>query len=142
MSEFTPRPIAPTDRVLKTNDDAGAAIDARQPFRNANGTFYALEWTPERPGTIGQLPAQWAARLGAVLAACGRVYVVYSYATPIAWTVAPAVGTGPRGPVTLPNVRYSPTTDRHQWAAARADYARWETIDGADIPPVTHRPAH
>ena len=46
----------------------------------------------------------------------GALYVVRSYGTPIAWA-------GPGELLTVPDVRYSVTTGRHQNIARRADYS-------------------
>lgn len=53
------------------------------------------------------LPQDWVLRLRFDHFGVGINYVVYSYATPIAWRRADAVWV-------VPNVKYSPVTSRHQ----------------------------
>lgn len=60
--------------------------------------------------TTGDLPAEWREKLDS---ASRPLYVVFSYATPIAWVDAD-------GAVTIPPVRYSLTTTGHQNLTARA----------------------
>lgn len=87
------------------------AIHYGETFSNSTGSLrgdYAY-WYP----STGRLPRGWVERLRAdydVARAEGSMfYVVYSYATPIAW--------GREGDLlTVPDVRYSVTTSRHQSA--------------------------
>lgn len=60
----------------------------------------------------GQLPAEFDDKLSASFDD-GPVFVVFSYATPIAWITAD-------GTMTVPDTRYSVTTTRHQSAARMA----------------------
>ncbi|URG17465.1 hypothetical protein Mbo2_095 [Rhodococcus phage Mbo2] len=174
MSTWTTHRTAEGIRQIPSNGDAAAAIDARQDFRTRAGNFTGqlldtatvVDARPVlgggpgirghvagRPETdirilsTGELPAAWAERLAADITEHGRVFVVRSYLTVIAWTVAPPVEPGrtdaaEAGRVILPNVRYSPTTDRHQWAVAEARGARWESLPGVQAATVPHRPAH
>lgn len=57
----------------------------------------------------GRLPQEWAQRLNDTQ----PTYVITSYGTPIAWVDA-------AGRVTIPDVKYSTSTTRHQGIAARA----------------------
>lgn len=60
--------------------------------------------------STGRLPEEYKACLRAVQ---GPVYVIYSYATPIAWTRIPPQGDDK--PVwQIPDVTYSATTNDHQ----------------------------
>lgn len=93
--------------------DAGDAIRRRETFTAGDGSLTG--------GTLGRLPVH-AARLPAdvfaafdAAASSGPLYVVASYGTPITWA-------GPGEPLTVPDVRYSVTTSRHQGIARRADY--------------------
>ena len=105
MTTRTARPIRTTVA------DAHIAIAARQAFI---ADSMSAEWTtsPFRPGDDlafeerGQLMADTRDAEGQ------QLYVVYSYATPIAWVL-------PNGTVRFPAVRYSMTTSRHQGQAAR-----------------------
>lgn len=89
--------------VRVANRDAGKHIVARQPFtgHNLSAQIYQLGSVP-----TGRLDPVHAATLR-VDAATGPVYVVFSYATPIAWW-APETGWA------VPDARYSVTTSRHQ----------------------------
>ena len=59
---------------------------------------------------VGQLPDDYARRLLVDVRNYGPVFVVFSYATPIAWIDA-------NGDATIPDVKYSVTTTRHQHTA-------------------------
>jgi len=92
------------------------AIRNRQPFDagNLRGTTYVLSY--------GVLPDNWRADLRERERHIS--YVVYSYATPIAWYDTE------RGEWTVPNVKYSITTSAHQ---ANVDSAlRWLTTPNPD----------
>lgn len=69
----------------------------------------------------GKLPPEWSAQFKAVP---GPVYVVWSYATPIAWHAASGVNDW-----MMPDVRYSNTTSHHQSLARQAATLRGERID-------------
>jgi hypothetical protein len=88
--------------------DAHREIAARHPFHNSTGSLRGEVTVPHKTwiGT-GHLPREYR---GAVLAAD---YVVFSYATPIGWHV-PGQGW------TVPDVKYSVTTSRHQGQVRRA----------------------
>ena len=79
------------------NRDCGALVARREPFTGSNlrggprGIFGSFGWMPH------ELREQFQEDR--------PDYVVWSYATPIAWH-------GRRG-WTVPDVRYSPTTSRH-----------------------------
>ncbi len=84
--------------------EAWIAIRHRQAF-----TTHGALWG--RPGPApraygGYLPAEYRAE------AREAVYVVYSYSTPIGWE-------NPDGTVTIPDVKYSVTTSKHQTQARR-----------------------
>lgn len=86
--------------VHRDRDRMRTACNDGTPWSNAGRTFYG------RPGpatTTGCLPSEYR---DAVRAAR---YVVFSYRTPIAWLT----DTG----WTVPDVRYSRTTSRHQSVA-------------------------
>ena len=93
-------------RRLTTRGIATAeAIAAREPF-TTSGSMLAgdLRWRG-----AGRLPRNWAE----TFYGDAPDYVVYSYATPIAWH-------GARG-WTVPPVKYSLTTTRHQGNLYRLD---------------------
>jgi hypothetical protein len=76
------------------------------------------EWISRHPSgalvaPTGQLPPHLADTLGELLNEKGRLYVVYSYGTPIAWGVG-------LGPLVVPTHYYSVTTSKHQGIARRA----------------------
>jgi hypothetical protein len=76
----------------------------REDFRT--GGSMRGEVTPFGAGSLGMLPAQYAD------SARAADYVVYSYATPIAWHAA--------GEWVMPEVRYSVTTSKQQGRIATA----------------------
>lgn len=76
----------------------------RQDF-NCNNTLKG-ETLPHRL-FAGRLPAEWSGCFWSAMDA-NDIYVVYSYGTPIAWYA--------NGIWTMPDVRYSVTTSRHQSA--------------------------
>ena len=79
------------------NRDCGTLVARREPFTGSN-----LQGGPRGTvGSFGYLPGEWRDQF----VADRPDYVVWSYATPIAWH-------GHRGWV-VPPVRYSPTTSRH-----------------------------
>jgi len=93
------------------------AIARREPFQG-HGSIRG-KWVTGMLGYMengapasGQLPKEHRAQLRADLNTHGRVYVVWSYATPIAWTT-------PDGETRVPDVKYSVTTSRHQGYARR-----------------------
>ena len=89
------------------NNKAHAAIRLREDFQGSNLRGGATKWLPR----VGALPSAQVRTLTAdhaLARALGEeLYVVYSYATPIAW-FAPSFGW------VVPDVRYSQTTGRHQ----------------------------
>lgn len=98
-----------------TNKQAVDAIRAKAPFSNATGSFRG-QWGMSNPGT-----PYWRFRenpASAEFYICGkkwgeRMYVVFSYDTPIAWH-APTVGW------VIPKIKYSQTTGRHQSRVSEA----------------------
>lgn len=90
------------------NKDAGRLIAAREPFQGSN--FAGRN--ESHLGPTGRLDhserKRYEAALRDVADAGTRLYVVYSYATPIAWT--PATG---RANWHVTTTRYSVSTSRH-----------------------------
>lgn len=85
------------------NRDCAPLVARREPFTGSN-----LRGGPRGTvGSFGLLPVEWRR----VYQEDDPDYVVWSYATPIAWH-------GRRG-WTVPPVRYSPTTSRHLSHATR-----------------------
>lgn len=84
-----------------SNRQARQKIIDMQDFASHTGNFCGW-WGGD--GTFGRLPQQWRDRFPSRVSEC---YVVYSYRTPIAWWDAT---TG----WVIPDVKYSPTTSRHQ----------------------------
>ena len=90
--------------------NAAGLIAARQPFTTSG----SLRGGP--PGhwpEHGRLPADHGSALMDSVVAGAVEYIVYSYGTPIAWH---RTDTG----WTVPDVRYSATTSRHQGAVRQA----------------------
>lgn len=90
-----------------------ALLSQRVECKNSNGS---VRGTRDFSG-VGRLPSEYVEMIRAALDA-GRVrYVVYSYATPIAWVEAGVTGE----PVWIvPDTRYSVTTSKHQGMARLA----------------------
>lgn len=86
-----------------TNRNARQKIIDQKPFQSNTGNFHG-SWGGN--GTTGWLPEPWRSKFLAAISATGT-YVVLSYDTPIAWWDAT---TG----WVIPDVKYSPTTSRHQ----------------------------
>lgn len=95
-------------KPIRTNQrDARGLMAQRTAFIASALTAetHPYHWTP----MTGRLPREWRERLTAdIEAALGRggVYIVWSYGTPIAWVVGDVV--------TIPDVKYSVTTSKHQ----------------------------
>lgn len=100
--------MATTTRTTTRN--AAGPISRRQPFTTSGALRGGApgSW-PEH----GRLPAGHKAALVDSVAAGTVDYVVWSYGTPIAWH---RTDTG----WTIPDVRYSATTSRHQGEVRRA----------------------
>lgn len=86
-----------------SNHQARQKIIDMQDFASHTGNFSGM-WGGK--GTTGRLPEPWRSKFLAAISASGT-YVVLSYDTPIAWWDAT---TG----WVIPDVKYSPTTSRHQ----------------------------
>lgn len=89
------------------------AIAERRPF-----VAGAMRGERGGPSSYGRLSRPWSTRLREADRAHRVTFVVYSYATPIAWWES---GSDPR--LVVPDDTYSRTTNRHQgyvWAALRA----------------------
>lgn len=113
-----------TARINRSNarDTLAGMRDARNDSGTLRGRWHVLEdgtathWVAcnarivvHRSGDTPRLSPRFTCELEAQLEEdvrrCGAVYVVYSYATPIAWTDGVTW--------TRPDVTYSPTTTRH-----------------------------
>lgn len=98
-----------TTKTKATNrHNAGARAKALLPF-TAGGNAYGKPNFRGGPneGTTGQLPTEWRERF--YTDADEVDYVVYSYATPIAWHTV-------FGQWVIPPVKYSMSTSHHQSA--------------------------
>lgn len=89
--------------TVSIRSDAHRLLLARAPFRS-HGALRAHDFPLS--GT-GRMPAEWVAAYRRDCDDPGISYVVYSYATPIAWVRADGVSV-------VPDVGYSATTTRHQ----------------------------
>ena len=95
--------------------DVPALVSSREPFEGNSMSAQHVKAHPKGydVGYTGHLPKAEEGRYQDDLRAAGKLYVVYSYATPIAW--------GPLdGPLYVPDVRYSVTTSKHQGIVRRA----------------------
>lgn len=94
------------------NSEASAKMAHREEFRNSTGSLHGggESYTPDR----GYMPAEAYEALRQAFVP--GTYVVFSYDTPIAWAVPGA------GLLTVPDVRYSNTTSRHQSACVHGNY--------------------
>lgn len=95
-----------------TNTQASAKMAARKPFRNSTGSLWGepRNLLPDR----GYMPgAAWDLLREQFVPG---TYVVFSYATPIAWATPGAAL------LTVPDVRYSNTTTQHQGACLHGSY--------------------
>lgn len=95
-------------RISSRSHCVGPVLSQREPFTTSG----ALSAVGHAPSATGRLPAEWSAAYRADACDPGVVYVVLSYATPIAWVRAD-------GQVIVPNETYSITTTRHQSVVRR-----------------------
>jgi len=86
------------------------ALKNRQPVKTS-GAMRAVSNRPDCVPTVGRLSDAEVIALRADVAKYGVTYVVYSYATPIAWVRGD-------GSVHLVAQKFSPTTSKHQSVAA------------------------
>lgn len=102
--------------VRTTIRAAGDSIRRRETFVAGDGSLTAEYLHGAGPLSWGRAPDAVTAAIREARARCAELplYVVLSYGTPIAYAV-----TG--SPLTVPDVRYSVTTSRHQGIARRAD---------------------
>ena len=96
--------------IKTSNNDAGQYISNQINFIGSNfvGIVQAPDHSPDDYRTYGQLDTNNIALLNSD----HPTYIVYSYATPIAWY-------GING-WNLPSIKYSPTTSKHQSIVRRA----------------------
>ena len=93
--------------------DATNLIARHEPFQSHTGSFSALYATVGNVSTLGALPDRYRVEIAAAFKRAGRnLYVVRSYRTPIAWWDGTEW--------TIPDVRYSVTTSKHQSLVRRA----------------------
>lgn len=93
-----------------TNHECHALIHERKPFVNAQGSLSGRIEYPGGVMSIGKLPDEWRAELLKAFSQGEHVYVVFSYATPIAWAIST---NGVYGEWIKPPVKYSSTTSNH-----------------------------
>lgn len=111
-----PSTVKPT-RVRIT--DAADSIRRRESFVAGDGSLSGRDALYMIGATTGRLPNALRTELRAAFDRHRQaLYVVWSYGTPIAWAA-------PGEPLTVPAVRYSVTTSRHQGIARRADTAHY-----------------
>lgn len=115
-----------------SNDECSYAMHRREEFTNKTGSLTG-RWLGSGSAAkfvgLGHLPTSYGDELSSILR---RVYVVYSYDTPIAWA--------PEGEIlVVPNVRYSVTTSQHQAGCLKAHrgFARGEDGTYGAIDPIT-----
>lgn len=89
-----------------TNRQVPQFVASRSDFTSNSGKAARYDYLPE----TGRLPQEWVQQLRIAVDtarnAGEKVYVVHSYATPVAWCFA--------GQWTIPAVKYSQTTGRFQ----------------------------
>lgn len=98
----------PTVRI--TLPSVPVHVARRLPF-DCNGTLRGISGAYEG---MGKLPEHWHSRFITAGHADDKFFV-YSYRTPIAWFA--------NGEWTVPGVKYSPTTSRHQTQVRRGIHA-------------------
>lgn len=106
-------------RKLKRNNEATQAIRDREDFFNRSGSLWGA-WLHRLP-TMGEAPDSVREAMAEAWEGGGRqsIFVVFSYRTPIAWaTEGDAL-------LTVPRVRYSNTTSRHQSLAQGGIMGEW-----------------
>lgn len=90
-----------------TTRTAAPAIAARQPF-TTSGALVGEFLTAGSASRLGRLPDAHRVTWRKAVKTHGRdLYVVWSYGTPIGWA-------GPGEALTIPEVKYSSTTTKHQ----------------------------
>ncbi|GAA4935822.1 hypothetical protein GCM10023224_15760 [Streptomonospora halophila] len=89
--------------LASIRNDARRLLSAREPFRS-HGALRADDFPRSE---TGRMPPEWVAAYRSDRDEPGISYVVYSYATPIAWVRCD-------GEYVVPDVGYSVTTTRHQ----------------------------
>lgn len=96
--------------AVKTGRNASQEIadacDARQPWKNNGGSMRGVPMSPYASPSYGMMPEDEREVLIALVRTGDLDYVIYSYATPIAWHA--------NGEWTKSSSRYSPTTSQHQ----------------------------
>ena len=102
-------------RMLMTVTKGAPDIEKRFAVVSRTGTFRA-DRSLVCPGHTGRLPARFHDAYRAAHGGEIPPYVVWSYATPIGWTVG--------AELLVPLVDYSPTTTRHQRVIASTPGAR------------------
>lgn len=95
-------------------------IGARKDFQGSN---LRGEANPSYVNA-GRLPEAWANELRTADRNGEVAYVVYSYATPIAWVLT-------TGEVIMPDVKYSPSTSNHQSVTRKGFNWNVDRIDPA-----------
>lgn len=124
-------------KIRTTVSGAQAPVRLRADFTTHGALFGGWERPTKYGASTGRLawsPAgkEYAADLDRALAA-GPVFVVYSYGTPIAWFTE-ADGW------TIPDVKYSVTTSRHQSSVRRGATLSGHKINGHAPLPYDARP--
>lgn len=94
--------------------EAGDAIRRRETFVAGDGSLTAEYLHGAGPLAWGRAPDNVTNGIREARGESAPLYVVLSYGTPIAWA-------GPGEALTVPDVRYSVTTSKHQNIARRAD---------------------
>jgi hypothetical protein len=106
-----------------TNKQVPSFVASRSDFKSNSGSAARYSYCP----STDRLPQEWVEQLrkdiDAARAADEKVYVVFSYATPIAWCAA--------GQWTIPAVKYSVTTSKFQGLVRMGASTYVETISVA-----------
>ncbi len=100
-------------KIRTTTRTAAPAIAARQPFATS-GALVGEFLTAGSASHLGRLPDEHRAKFAEAVKKHKRdLYVIWSYGTPIGWA-------GPGESLTIPDVKYSATTTKHQGNLRRA----------------------
>lgn len=101
-------------------------VSRSEPFTNSSGSLWAKTYDLPATPEAGELPLEWFQVLREQHAASheshGRMYIVYSYSTPIGW-IAPGFGW------VVPKVRHSTTTSKHQGLVRRGVVGFVESLE-------------
>lgn len=105
-------------KIVDRNLEAGELIEQRKDFANRSGTFVGIDYPRALLDRLpfGLLDRKYQEEIKELFEEAESVYIVFSYATPIAWTISPPNTVGLR----IPKVLYSIVSAHHQGVAEGA----------------------